>query len=255
MAATVTAHFLTVCRNDLFDLTRRVFAAVNDDVLCDPRRPLMVGVNGTMESGKKIIADATVEHLFDEGTAVREGVDGRDEYWTGLRDDHFLEIDYIDTAYQDREEYSPRLQHDRLPVDRDWRETQRYGEKIYLFLRQRSEGGITFLQNAHTEMPQPGLSFFIEKTRGPIVNYNEPRWIDTPLSLRYAFQSMAAKNMWARFVTIDVRDPRLLNDARFMTDLRAFSPFCALPHRPAGSALAAPPGVLNIYGRDFPHPL
>lgn len=251
MTYAVTAQFMTVCRDDLFALTRRVFSAVNPDVFRDARQPLMVGVNGTMESGKKIIADAVVEYLFDKDTAVREGHGGRDEYWTGLRGNHFLEIDYIDTAYQDREEYSPRLQHDRLPADRVLRETQIYGEKIYLFLRQRSEGGITFLQNAHTEMPQPGLSFFIEKARGPLVNYTEPRWHDTPLSLRYTFQSMAEKNYWTRFVTMDVRDKRLLNDERFMADLRAFSPFCTLTRRrtPVG------PCAANIYGQNFPHPL
>lgn len=255
MNRAVTAQFLTVCRDDLFDLTRRIFTAVNDDVLRDARNPLLVGVNGTMESGKKIISDAAVAYLLDEDTAVREGHGGRDEYWTGLRGGRFLEIDYIDTAYQDREEYSPRLQHDRLPPDRDLRETQRHGEKIYLFLRQRSEGGITFLQNAHVEMPQPGLSLFIEKSGGPIVNYNEPRWLDAPLALRYAFQSLAEKNFWTRLVTVDVRDPRLLKDPRFMKDLRAFSPFCALNVRPAGSVPGAPPGMVNIYGRAFPHPV
>ena len=60
MNRAVTAQFLTVCRDDLFDLTRRIFTAVNDDVLRDARNPLLVGVNGTMESGKKIISDATV---------------------------------------------------------------------------------------------------------------------------------------------------------------------------------------------------
>ena len=256
MTSCVTAQFLTVTRDDLFDLTRRIFSAVNDDTLRDPQRPLLVGVNGTMESGKKIIADAAVEYMYEEGTAVREGHNGRDEYCTGLRNGRFLEIDYIDTAYQDREEYSPRLQHNRLPRDADRQETQRYGEKIYLFLRQRSEGGITFLQNAHIEMPQPGLSIFIEKSRGRAVKYLEPRWLDTPLPLRYEFQSLANKNFWTRFVTIDVRDERLLNDDRFMADFRAFSPYCALPHRYVGSALNAPPSPpVKIYGQNFPHAL
>ena len=255
MTHAVTAQFITVSRADLFALTQRIFESVNDDVLRDARNPLVVGVNGTMESGKKIIADAAVEYLFDKDTALREGFAGRDEYWTGLRGGRMFEIDYIDTAYQDREGYSPFLQHDRIPADRDLRETQRYGEKIYLFLRQRAEGGITFLQNAHQEMPQPGLSFFIERSRGRIVKYLEPRWLDTPLSLRTEFQLLSNRVSWSRFVTIDVRDERLLNDERFMADFRAFSPFSALPRRPSASATAMPPPALNIFGRDFPHPL
>jgi hypothetical protein len=254
MTNAVTVQFITVARDDLFALARRVFESVNHDVLRDPGNPLMVGVNGTMESGKKIIADAAVEYLFDKDTAVRDGICGRDEYWTGQRGGHPLEIDYIDTAYQDREDYSSRLQHKRLPQDCDLRETQRYGEKIYLFLRQRTEGGITFLQNAHTEMPQPGLSIFVEKSRGRIVKYTDARWLEAPLSVRYEFQSIANKNFWTRFVTMDVRDERLLGDQRFMNDLRAFSPFCLLTHRHSAAA-SNMNAAINIFGRDFPHPL
>lgn len=255
MARAVTAQFITVARADLFALTQRIFESVPDDALRDPANPLTVGVNGTMESGKKIIADAAVEYLFDKDTAAREGIGGRDEYWTGQRGARPFEIDYIDVAYQDREEYSPRLQHDQLPADRDLRATQRYGEKIYLFLRQRAAGGITFLQNAQNEMSQPSLSFFIEKTSGSILSYTDPRWVDTPLSMRYEFQSIARKNFWTRLVSVDVRDERLLDDSRFMADFRAFSPFSTLTRRHAAPAAVGMTSTVNVFGRDFPHPL
>jgi hypothetical protein len=47
-----------------------------------------------------------------------------------------------------------------------------------------------------------------------------------------------------------------LKDDRFMAEFRAFSPFCALPHRYTGSVLNPPPSPpIKIYGQNFPHPL
>jgi hypothetical protein len=243
-----------VCRDDLFDLTRRVFAAAGRDVLGDPVRPLVVGVNGTLESGKKIITDAAVESLFEDGTAVMEGRAGRDEYWTGLHNGRLMEIDYIDAAWPGHDEYSPR-------IEKNARFTRRHGvahdSKLSVFMKQREEGGITFLQNAHEEIPEPGLSFFIERTRGTIMNYTEPRKLDTPLALRDAFQTMGAKNPWARFVEINVRDERLLQDSRFMDAFIAFAPFCRLetPASPGLPVARAARTQVNIYGPSFPHPL
>ncbi|MBU0800316.1 MAG: hypothetical protein KKA05_04865 [Alphaproteobacteria bacterium] len=251
----ICAHFLTVQRDDLFDLTRRICAMLPDDVMNDKDRPLVVGVNGTLQSGKKIISDAAIEALFDAGTAVMDGKAGYDEYWTGQRHGVPLEIDYVDMAYPYRREYSPRLD---LPlIDGKRYPTPRRGDdnnkKLTDFMIQRDGGGITFLQNALLDYPAPGLSFFIETDRGATVNYSPACKLEATFALRDRFQAMGAKNPWARFVGVQVVDERLLRDAPFMDALVAFAPFCKIePAGPAMNVTKIVPTVVPVYGQNFP---
>jgi hypothetical protein len=253
--STVSAHFLTVQRDDLFDLTRRICAVLPDDVMNDKGRPLVVGVNGTLQSGKKIISDAAIESLFDAGSAMMDGKAGYDEYWTGQRHGAPLEIDYVDMAYPYRREYSPRLD---LPlIDGKRYPTPSTGDdrdkKLQDFMVQRRAGGITFLQNGLGEYRAAGLSFFIETDRGAAVSYSAPQKLQASFALRDRFQAMGAKNPWARFVAVEVADERLLRDKPFMDALVAFAPFCKI------EPIAAPvnvtkmvPTVVPVYGHNFP---
>jgi hypothetical protein len=255
----ITAQFLTMERDHLFDLTRRLFAAVNPDVLRDAQSPLTVGVNGMLSTGKKIISDAALDVFMDAENRVMEGKAGYDEYWTGTRAGAAVEIDYIDMAYPYRAEYSPRVgpptpQCGRFPSRPAGDDRQ---EKMKVFMGWRQHGGVTFLQNAHDDMPDTGMSIFIERPRGSLVNYSGARHVDTPLALRDMFRSVGEKAPWVRFVEVNVRDERLLADENFMRNLTVFGPFCRLDKTaPAPSALAQPyRTTVNVYGRNFPQPL
>lgn len=226
----IKSRFLTTGRDDLFAMTRRLMTAVAAADL--PRQagaPLLIGVAGSLQSGKKIVTDAAVEALFDPGTAVMDGKRGYDEYWRGTRGGMDYAVNYIDMAYPHRMDYSRSLAGLRM---------SRHGAsndmamKYKDFLSLRSAPGITFVQNPGAYNAECGISVYVEnRAVAQPVGYKIPRLHLAPNSLKSAFANLAAGNDWARLVEIEVRDPRLLASPAFMDDFIAFAPFSRLPDR------------------------
>ena len=134
----VKIELITSSREDLFDISRRLAQAIEPQFLHDAANPVFVAVNGSLESGKKIISDALREELLGSTSLCSfKGRNGYDEYWTGTVQGKAVEMDYIDAAY--RSNYHIRalnyLSHNQLE---------------YIFLKQRETGGITVIQNRET---------------------------------------------------------------------------------------------------------
>lgn len=226
----LTSRFLTATRADMLamarDLMTAAAAAERDgaDIFGDPFRPLVVGVNGSHQSGKKIIADMAVETLFDD-TPHMEGHAEFDEYWFGTRNGRAFEIDYIDAAWPERRSYSHRMAAGaNIGAE----------AKIYDFLRQRRDGGVTFLQNPAEGRAYAGINLYIERRRcQEHLGYTLPRRSCAPARLRDAFAGLDAQSEWARFVEIEISDRRLLQSPAFLGAFAGFEPFCRLP-KPAG---------------------
>lgn len=263
IAAMITARFLTVGRDDLFAMTRLLCAALTAAAPRDGA--LLVGVNGSMNAGKKIVSDAMAETLFDPGTAAMTGKAGYDEYWRGQRDGAAYELDYIDMAYPYRADYSAALAFSRLSgrsVDNNME------HKFDDFLALRRAPGVTVVQNAAAFNERAALSVYIEDfmVQNPL-GYNVPRLHATPPSLKRAFMRARGEDKWARLVEIDVRDPVLMADPGFNDKFIAFAPYCRIERTAAGwrervrATLLIdrdkdPPGIegeVRVFGRgDFP---
>jgi hypothetical protein len=259
----ICARFLTASREDLFAMTRLLCAALT---AVPPRDGgLLVGVNGSMNAGKKIVADTMAETLFDPDTAAMTGKAGYDEYWRGLRGGEAFELDYIDMAYPYRADYSAQIAFTR-PCGRGVDNTMEY--KFDDFLLQRRAPGLTVVQNAAAFNERTALSVYIEDffVQNPL-GYNVPRLHGTPPSLKRAFMYARGQDSWARLVEIDVRDPVLLNDPAFNEKFIAFAPYCRIERTAAGwrervrNAMLIdrekdPPGIqgeVRVFGRgDFP---
>lgn len=224
----IYARFLTASRADLFAMTRLLCTAVTTAGLPDDAAaPLVVAVNGGLESGKKIVTDAAVAALFDEGSARMDGKSGYDEYWRGTRNGAPYGVDYIDMAYPYRHDYSTRLgSTDRRGRQLNNDMTGKYND----FTAQRDTPGITFVQNAATFNARAGISIYIEDYHVQyMVGYAVPRLHTMPQSLKRAFAGAHGADPWARLVEIEVRDPRLLESPAFNDSFMAFAPTCRLP--------------------------
>lgn len=224
-----TARFLTITRDDLFDLTRELMGAVAPAFLTDPAQPLRVGINGTLRSGKKIIADAGRAHLLDPDTAVMAGKEGADEYWTGTRAGQACEIRFIDMAYSGRSEYSRRMTQSlatraQSPMD-EWLDYSNE-EKYAAFTGNRTAGGIDFVQNPSFHAPQMDLNLYIEAHFQDTIGYDYPRHQTAAPGIRKDFVDAVRDSKWARYVEIEVNSERLQGSDEFNAMFINLSPFC-----------------------------
>lgn len=226
----IRTRFLTASRADLFDLSRRIFGALDNDVLADAAKPLLVGIGGSMKAGKKIISDVAVETLLADGGAVMNGRAGADEYWTGSRNGQALDVRYIDMAYGRKADYSDRL----------W---QKFGEleepdnhrKMAALNSGRMTAGVCLMQNPHGLSAITDMNIYIESLWHEPVCYELARHALTPKSLRDEFCAVNRADKWARYVEIEVRSPRLQASAAFNDMMLELHPYCRLP--PASQGL------------------
>lgn len=212
-------ELITSTREDLFDISRRLAKAIEPQFLHDAANPVFVAVAGSMDSGKKIIADAMREELLGSTSLCTfKGVKGYDEYWTGNVQGKAVELTYIDAAWRSNYYIRElnRLPHERLED---------------LFLKQRKTGGISLIQNREMKekTEKAGVDIWVENKYGQLVfswpgrkakesvlseafnTANEKRWQDT------------GYNPWVRYVEIEAVDPRLVASAVFQEALQELS--------------------------------
>lgn len=256
---------MTVERGNLFDLTRILFSRLPDSVFLAAEKPLVVTVNGSLASGKKIITDAALPLLFDADGAAMSGKSGYDEYWRGPRKGRDVELHYIDAAYAEAEDYSPALQTQFAQMKRNaprWsflfsESATDYARRLAdCFMTQRTKPGMTVMQNS---VPQhgidAGLSIFIENANNATpVSYNPPRFQSQPLSFRDDFRRACSRASWVRYVEVELRDPRLLADAEFMSHFMGLGPACDYQPAPAKNIERPQRTHVPIFGHGFPHP-
>lgn len=237
----LTARFLTTQREDLFELTHRLMAGLEDDMLRTPHAPLVAAVEGTGSSGKKIFTDAAREVLFDSEPAFT-GRAEYDEYWTGTRGGKPLSLTFMNAAWPGGYN-TPALRHGFF-----------YDSKITTFLAARqtgNTGGIDVVQNALSWQKQAGLVLHIERhdrhdTHTRFVHHT---------ALAIELETLAEEHGYARYIEVNVRDRRLLASQKFRDAIAPFSPieeketFWA---RLGRSFRDQPRQPVRVYGADIP---
>ncbi len=224
----ITARFITVEREDLFDMTRRLIGAVETGLLQDTQDPVLVSVIGSPNCGKKIVADAAREILFDT-PPVMTGQSGHDEYWTGMRAGAPMEFHYMDSAYG----------HNFSNEELNNRQCRR--ERIDIFKNFRQAGGMTVIQNIDEASNRDAdITFTIKKRLFEIEQpYRDPgpdrdngkKIVRRDKELMNQFNAEAESHPWLRYVEVEVHNPRLLKSPQF---------------REAFSSLASPQPILEV---------
>jgi hypothetical protein len=263
---TMTAVELVVTtRDDMFDICRALAHALDPAALDDPAAPVVVSVNGTYESGKKIVMDAMREVVGDGYRMHFFGNEGFDEHYRT----HSLqgrEIFFMDLAYTKG--------YKRRGFDYELNEMKKQED----LLRLRRRGGLTVLQN--TSKPAAGMQVWVEKPPNLLDPTQSWRWgtvgetaVRNPYkipqldkhSLAGVFKA-ATRNKrpvwrwkkppdWLRRVRIDIDDPRIFDTPAMQATLArlrdaAYDVQVALLHhkkhvnhlpvRPYGRALPQP---------------
>lgn len=173
-------EFRTSSRDDLFQLGYILADGLPDDVLQHADRALLIAIDGSWKSGKKIIPDAMREKLFED-TPRLSGKEDFDERWFGHHKSRDLEFDFLNAAWGMG--YS----------DLSLRGVHNDDEKVTNFQQNRKDGGLTFVHNNAAFAEKADISIEIKKN------------------------SASDPNSWERNVAITVRDPRLLASPEFMT--------------------------------------
>lgn len=197
----VKVSLVTTTRADMFDVSRKLFNVLDHEFLVEKDKPVVIGVSGSIRSGKKIVADAMRAELLGS-TALSRGREGRDEFWAGEFYGRPVEFDYIDIAFAIGYQ-TPELNN----FD--------YIERRDAFLRQRKHGGITVIQN-NENRERIGLDIWVEsRNHGFLYTGSEGRKAGHS-GLAAAFNSAASTSTWTRYLEIEVMDERLLASGRFM---------------------------------------
>lgn len=268
---TMTAVELVVTsRQDMLDICHAIASALPENMLDDPAAPVVVSVNGTFASGKKIVMDVMREVVTAGMTMRFFGRPGFDEHYR-TQSLKGREVFFMDMAYP---KGYRRAGFDWM-IDDDIKQDR--------LLAQRKRGGLTVLQN--TSKPAQGIQVWVEKPPEMLDPTQSWRWglgqtaVRNPYRiiqldrhpLRDVFKA-AARNKrpiwrwkkpaeWLRRVRIDIDDPRIFNTPAMQVALarlrnaahdvqvalvRDKKHISKLPPRPYASAV--PPAVKAMRG-------
>lgn len=165
--------------------------------------PLVVSIEGSLASGKKIFADVMREKLLSTSALVSfAGREGYDEFWLGAVNNKPLEIGYVDVLYG-RGYANSAFAHE---TEKSVREA---------FMKTRRHGGVTFVQNDKSLAAEKlsGLDIWLEKSGTSSIGGS--RLKKSPLLSKFLETEALLKqqpdgNQWLRYVEVTVKDPRLL---------------------------------------------
>ncbi len=194
---------ITETRDDLVTLSTRLAALMSPDMLADAKSPLVVSVEGSLSSGKKIFADVMREKLLASSALVSfAGREGFDEFWLGAINNKPVEIGYVDVLYG-KGYANPSLNS----------ETEKSVRQA--FMNARHHGGVTFVQNDKSLAAEnmSGLDLWLEKSGASSLGGS--RLAKSPLLSKFlqkqaALQQQPGGDQWLRYVEVTVKDPRLL---------------------------------------------
>lgn len=204
-------RLVTTSRQDVVDITHALAHALDLDLMRDAKAPVVIALNGTMESGKAIFADEIYQELFHKPfrTSIvefrAEEIDGQP-----------VEFDYIDISNTKYGVAVPAALSSNI-----------YAQREEVFLAQRKAGGISIIQNM--EHPEhAGISIWVEKNNGHRMHdHQESRVARNGMELTNAFHHATVlyprrgdEQSWVRYVEIEVHDPRIAASPKFQEMVR-----------------------------------
>ncbi len=203
---------ITTTREDLFDISHVLGDALSSVEMDNPKRPVIVSVEGSTDSGKKIFFDGMRRMLLGTGSPVKfNGMFGVDEYWNGEKaDQKKIEIDFVDAAWR---QCYPHMYH--VKSLQKQRPRNAGGEEFMTdFFAERKLGGLTVVQNSDIWIPFD-MAVWVEKEkhRQPFRGDVGAR-LTKDNELTPAFEAALKKSAWARLVEIEVPDGSLAGNAK-----------------------------------------
>ena len=202
--AVLSVDLVTLRREDLFDISRLLARALDPDLLNVAGKPIIVTVNGSHSSGKKIVSDAMFEALWAGRDMIFSGQEGLDEFYFDPFESG-LQLSFIDLAYG----FGYKTESLQAPG------VKSSGHLQEAFLQVcNKQGGLAVLQNNRQDVP--GIHIWIEDgIRDPTFN---PRAIselgmqgaEDQTAFFTAARTTIADRKWVRRVRLEVSDPRLL---------------------------------------------
>lgn len=200
---------VTTSRQDMVDITHTLAKALDLKLMQDPETPVVMSLNGSMESGKAIFSDEMYTALFG-----KPFVSDRAKFEVQEVDGRKVEFDYIDIAFNNYQSPVTGLGQGS------------YEEREKAFFDQRKDGGISIVQNMR-KPEKADIGIWVEKNNGyQMYQYQLGPEHGSRLGERNALSGVfehAARlypdkpqdRSWVRYVEIDIRDRRLLDSPKF----------------------------------------
>lgn len=202
--------FITTTREDLFAISRIMMRAIEPQLLLDRDNPLVISIDGDMNSGKSILIDTLRSEMFDDKKNIAfSGREDYDEQWTATIGGKKAEIGFINVAWQYG--FSDKSLNELSVISRD--------ELTQAFLDKRAHGGITVLQNKNDGDSDPRVSIDIRVSKSA----QDPE-LEWPL-----WEAEQRDHRWARHIEINVKKDGVLG-AEFFARLDGQETF-----RPTGA--------------------
>jgi hypothetical protein len=213
---------ITHTRDELVSLTAQLFGAIDNSFLADRTKPLIVAVNGSYGSGKKIIPDIARLELLGRSARQYRGRANHDEYWFGKRSGLPVEVDFVNMHIGDFK----RKFCSRVP-DSVWEKQSKHLTRSTIlreFMKERKRGGLTFIHN-HIYFEQPAdIEIYLEDPHHFQVfrHQQEDRLKNFP-GLQMYFNdaveeqrsSHPDEDCWIRYIEIAINNEDLVQSGKF----------------------------------------
>lgn len=197
---------ITTTREDMIAISHILAQVIHPEHLQKKEKPLIIKANGSINSGKSIFTSLIRNDILG-ADAKMSGDKGCHEYWTKKIHGKTMEISSLDNGHW---HISDQELHDRTP------------KREENFLKRRSEGGISFIQNSF-DPERADLSVWVE---APAIFYTEEYNTEPVFGDRRLPQTLAAvfkeahdrtkvdDRSWVRYIQLSV-----YNTNAFDTDL------------------------------------
>ncbi len=194
--APIHVERVTSSRQDLLNICALLSRGIDDSVLSDKDKPLIVLLNGTLNSGKSLITDGIRMALLSSASKIAfDGFETMNEHWYGRKKGFDFEVTFHNTRGSEK--------LDNIFAQRAW-----------------NMGGIVFLQNtplAHEAFRDPdvkaGLEIWLE-SRGHKTSDAEMERQAKDSSLKGEFEKVM-NTRWGRYLKVTATDERLCTSTAF----------------------------------------
>jgi len=219
----VSYGVFTIARQDIIDLSRAIARCIPSNFMTERGTPVRIAVQGSYQSGKKIVADYGRSEIFGIGderlkfggdaahaniitsafnaqsALTSYGHDEHDEYVYGACGEQMYEVSFINLAWVGG--FSKAIPQKSSDAD-----------KLAAHLAQRSYGGIAYLHNCVDFITHPDISVHIEsESFAADIDGKQYHCCDVSSAIEDACNTDKHEILpeWCRFVRVTVHNEAL----------------------------------------------